>query len=70
MKSATFLSLALALPIFLTPLYYAEGSWTPDTRVSDTAGRSGLSEGSAHSITLDPAGNIHVVWHDDTQGVS
>ncbi|KPJ60313.1 MAG: hypothetical protein AMJ46_06965 [Latescibacteria bacterium DG_63] len=56
------------MPLFLILPCRCEASWTPDLRVSDTAGRSGLSEGNARSIALDTAGNFHMVWHDDTSG--
>ncbi len=68
MKSTLFLSLALALVLSCIPLLYCEASWTQDLRVSDTPGRSGLSEGNARSVALGAAGNIHIVWHDDTEG--
>jgi hypothetical protein len=68
MKSAAFLSLALALPLCLIPLVRSDASWTEDVRLTETSGRSGLSEGNARSISLDSAGRVHVVWHDDTQG--
>jgi hypothetical protein len=66
MKSALFLALALLLSC--VPLFCCEASWTPDIRISDTPGRSGLSEGNARCIALDPAGNIYIVWHDDSEG--